>query len=336
MMYIDIDNSEDKIIINDTLSEKNFNHNNLIIVDKDIEKVKKYYNPTKNIIVYNKKKSKLNDSMYYKDNVFSFSYIEELPTIIDVINNRRKNNITLNKVITAIIMLVAITVTVLNGPKLLKNVNEHIPTATTKTDVVAKEIEEQKDKEITDYSKENFIFYGDSVTQCYDIEHFFPDLPVVNTAHWGYLTPTLLDEVEERVLAYNPTKVFLLMGTNDLGYSDSTDEEIFKNIKKVVEIIKKDRKNVKIYIQSIYPVNETIDIDANVWHIRENGRIRNINSMLEEYCKENKLTYIDVYSALQEEDGSIKEEYTVEGLHITYDGYKKITEVLDKYVREAY
>ena len=58
--------------------------------------------------------------------------------------------------------------------------------------------------------------------------------------------------------------------------------------------------------------------------------------MLEKLCEEEKLTYIDVYDALKEEDGSIKEEYTVEGLHITYDGYKKITEVLDKYVREAY
>ncbi|MDO4996439.1 MAG: GDSL-type esterase/lipase family protein [Bacilli bacterium] len=334
MMYIDIDNSDDKILINDTLSDKKFNHNNLIIIDNDLDKVKKYYNPRKNIIIYNKKKNKLNDSIYYKDNVFAFTHLEELNTIIDVINIRRKNSITLSKVVTAVLMLTAILVTAFTGPKLLKDVNKNIPTS-TKTDVVAKEIVEEE-KEITDYSKENFIFYGDSITQCYDIEHFYPDLPVVNTAHWGYLTPTLLDEVEERVLAYNPTKVFLLMGTNDLGYSDSTDEEIFENIKKVVQIIKKDRKNVKIYIQSIYPVNETIDIDANVWHIRENARIRNINSMLEEYCKEQKLTYIDVYSALQEEDGSIKEEYTVEGLHITYDGYKKITEVLDKYVREAY
>lgn len=340
MIYFDIDNSDDKILINDELSKKGINSKNIIIIDNDISKLKKYYNTSKNIIIYNKNKSTLNDTLYYEDNVYPFSYIEELGIILDTVSDKvyiRKRNTTM--IALSLVTFLLITIIINNTVILKVDKTKDNKAETTQNEVVKSEQEkepEEEFKEIKDYKKENFIFYGDSITQCYDIEHFYPDLPVVNTAHWGYLTPTLLDEVEERVLAYNPTKVFLLMGTNDLGYSDSTDEEIFENIKKIVHIIKKDRKNVKIYIQSIYPVNETINIDANVWHIRENGRIRNINSMLEKLCEEEKLTYIDVYDALKEEDGSIKEEYTVEGLHITYDGYKKITEVLDKYVREAY
>lgn len=340
MIYFDIDNSDDKIMINEELSKKSIKSKNLIIIDNDIDKIKRYYSSNKNIIIYNKNKSALNNSLYYENNVYSFNYIDELGVILESVSDKeyyrkRKNIIVTLSLITFLLITIIINNTVILKVDKTKSKN----TEAKQKEIVKKEPKsepEKEFKEIKDYKKENFVFYGDSITQCYDTEHFYPDLPVVNTAHWGYLTPTLLDEVEERVLAYNPTKVFLLMGTNDLGYSDSTDEEIFENIKKVVQIIKKDRKNVKIYIQSIYPVNETIDIDAGVWHIRENGRIRNINSMLEQYCKDNKYTYIDVYSALQEEDGSIKEEYTVEGLHITYDGYKKITEVLDKYVREAY
>ena len=340
MIYFDIDNSDDKILINDELSKKNIKTNNLIIIDNDIDKLKKYFNPSKNIIIYNKNKSRLNDSLYYENNVYSFNYIDELGIILDTVSEKnyfRKRNTTI--IALSLITFLLITIIINNTVILKVDKTKAKKAEETQKEIVKTEPKSEPEaefKEIKDYKKENFICYGDSITQCYDIEHFYPDLPVVNTAHWGYLTPTLLDEVEERVLAYNPTKVFLLMGTNDLGYSDSTDEEIFENIKKIVHIIKKDRKNVKIYIQSIYPVNETINIDANVWHIRENGRIRNINSMLEKLCEEEKLTYIDVYDALKEEDGSIKEEYTVEGLHITYDGYKKITEVLDKYVREAY
>lgn len=334
MNYIDIDNFDDEVEIGDLLTGTSKKNKNLVIIDNDLSKLTKYANSYKKIIVFNKNKDSLIDSIYYKNNVYVCNNIEEMSTILDVINDRKKNDAFINKVVAAVIMLILVVTLSIEGTSLLKDVNKNIPTSTTKTDVVTKNTEEDK-KEEPDYKDENFIFYGDSITQCYDTDHFFPDLPVVNTAHWGYLTPQLLDEVEERVLDYNPTKVFLLMGTNDLGYSDSTDEEIFENIKKLIHIIKKDRKNVKIYVESIYPVNETIEIDANVWHIRENARIRNINSMLKELCEKEKLTYIDLYDVLKEEDGSIYDEYTVEGLHITYEGYKKITETIDKYVREV-
>ena len=92
---------------------------------------------------------------------------------------------------------------------------------------------------------------------------------------------------------------------------------------------------MKIYIESIYPVNQDINIDRNVMHIRQNKRIREINALLKEYCKEEKLTYINIFDLLKEEDGSINEDYTLEGLHINEDGYKVITNALMKYVKEA-
>ena len=125
------------------------------------------------------------------------------------------------------------------------------------------------------------------------------------------------------------------MGTNDLAYSDYTNEEIVDNVKGIVNKIREDRKNVKIYIESIYPVNQDINIDRNVMHIRQNKRIREINALLKEYCKEEKLTYINIFDLLKEEDGTINEDYTLEGLHINEEGYKVITNALMKYVKEA-
>ena len=340
MIYIDIDNSDDQILINRNLSEDDLNNKNLIIIDNDINKIRKYYSSKKDVLIYNKSNSSLNDMMYYEDNVYAFNHIDEFKTIMEVIKEkkriRKRNNliIELSLIIFFLFTIIINNTVILKTDNKIKKNDNKTAAITEKTKKAELQETEQNSKKV-DLKKENYVFYGDSITQCYDIDHFFPDLPVVNTAHWGYLTPQLLDEVEERVLDYNPTKVFLLMGTNDLGYSDSTDEEIFENIKKLVHIIKKDRKNVKIYVESIYPVNETINIDANVWHIRENARIRNINSMLKDLCEKEKLTYIDLYDVLKEEDGSIKDEYTVEGLHITYEGYQKITETIDKYVREA-
>ncbi|MDO4996440.1 MAG: GDSL-type esterase/lipase family protein, partial [Bacilli bacterium] len=234
-------------------------------------------------------------------------------------------------VVAALIMLAVISTSVVAGTNLLKDVNKHIPTSTTKTNVVVKE----KEEEIDDYKRENIVFYGDSITEMYEVEKYFPNYPVVNAGHGGYLSRRLLEEVDEKLLIYNPTKVFMLMGTNDIAYSNYTNEEIVNNVKEIVNIIRKDRKNVKIYIESIYPVNEDINIDKNVMHIRENKRIREINKMLKDYCKEANLTYVNLFDVLKEENGTIDEDYTLEGLHINENGYKVITEYLMKYVKEA-
>lgn len=340
MNYIDIDNSDDQILINSILKEEDLNNKNLIIIDNDINKIRKYYSSKKDLLVYNASNSSLNDMIYYEDNIYTFNHIDELETIMEAIKEKKRMH-KRNKLIIELCLIIFFLFTIIINNTVVLKTDKKIKMDGNKTETITEKTKKDEPKETepksekVDLKKENYVFYGDSITECYEIQKFFPDLPVVNTAHWGYLTPRLLDEVEERVLDYNPTKVFLLMGTNDLGYSDSTDEEIFENIKKIVHIIKKDRKNVRIYIQSIYPVNETINIDTNVWHIRENSRIRNINSMLKDLCEKEKLTYIDLYDVLKEEDGSIQDEYTVEGLHITYEGYQKITETIDKYVREA-
>ena len=344
MIYIDFKEEKDKKKLSTELEKTNIDHNDIsitnksrnsiIISDNDIDKVKEYHRDYKNIIIYNKNKEALNDKVYYDKGVYSYSSIEELNIILDVIDKKRKNNLNVNKMVTAVIMLAVIVTSAIGGSNLLRDANKNIPTSTTKTEVVSKQKVEEE-KEITDYKKENIVFYGDSITEMYELEKYYPDYPVVNAGHGGYLSKRLLEEVNEKLLVYNPTKVFMLMGTNDIAYSNYTNEEIVNNVKEIVNTIRKDRKNVKIYIESIYPVNETIEIDHNVMHIRKNDRIKEINSMLKAYCKEEGLTYINLFDVLKEKDGTIDEDYTLEGLHINENGYKVITEYLMKYVKEA-
>ena len=59
MIYIDIDNSDDQILINRNLSEDDLNNKNLIIIDNDINKIRKYYSSKKDVLIYNKSNSSL-------------------------------------------------------------------------------------------------------------------------------------------------------------------------------------------------------------------------------------------------------------------------------------
>ena len=65
-----------------------------------------------------------------------------------------------------------------------------------------------------------------------------------------------------------------------------------------------------------------------------NDDIVDINKKLESLAKDENITYIDMFSELVDSDGNLKLEYTEEGLHMSDDGYDKITEVLIKYIKE--
>ena len=139
--------------------------------------------------------------------------------------------------------------------------------------------------------------------------------------------------MEERVYKYNPTKVFLLIGTNDIEWEDSDklNEEVYNNIKKIAQKIRKNRKNAKVYVLSILPVNNNMS-GAHDRHISE---IKTINKKLENFCKNEKyITYVDAFDGLTNSDEMFYEGYTKDGLHPNDLGYAKITEMLMKYMYE--
>ena len=165
----------------------------------------------------------------------------------------------------------------------------------------------------------------------YPIADIFNDLPIVNSGKSGYKTDDILSRMDNMVYRYNPTKVFLLIGTNDLNdTSDESIEKVKENITKIVQNIKEHRKNAKIYIESIYPVNKSV----RDWVVdkRENEVIREVNEYLKNYCEENDCTYIDIYNILKDQDGNFDKKYTTDGLHVNDLGYARISQELAKYL----
>lgn len=189
--------------------------------------------------------------------------------------------------------------------------------------------------EIKVEANDNFVFLGDSITEGYPTKELFDDLPIINSGVSGYTTDDILKNLDEMVTIYNPTKVFILIGTNDIAHEKS-EKEITDNIKKIVQNILRKRPNTKIYIESIYPINNTEDdkIDHDVVGIRDNKKIKKINNQLKKYCKEKKYTYINIYDELSDKSENINLKYTKEGLHLNDLGYLKVTKVLYQYLKD--
>lgn len=180
---------------------------------------------------------------------------------------------------------------------------------------------------------ENIVFLGDSITERYDLDEYYSKYHVVNSGMSGDATEDILNNLETRVYIYNPTKVFLLIGTNDIEREKSV-EYIYNNITKIITKIKKNRPKAKIYLESIYPINNGDDekINMETVDIRENDKINKINNKLKNYCKEHNITFININKVLLDEDNMLNLEYTLDGLHISDKGYSEITKKILPYL----
>ena len=142
--------------------------------------------------------------------------------------------------------------------------------------------------------------------------------------------------MKKRVYDYNPSKVFLLIGINDLRNGKDVSE-IVSNTKEIIELIKENRPYSEIYLESIYPINKTDDdkISDSVRDIEfDNEKIIEVNDLLKDLAKDDKITYVDLYNKLIDDDGNLNISYTKDGLHISSEGYECITKELMKYIKD--
>lgn len=181
------------------------------------------------------------------------------------------------------------------------------------------------------------VFIGDSITWMYDLHKHYPNSKyyMVNSGIDGGTTEQILHNMENRIYQFSPKKVIIMIGTNDINQGRSEDE-IVDNIKEIIDDIKEKNSECKIYLESLYPINNTKEDKINMEMVgrkRNNDLIKRINSNLKKLADEEKITYINMYDSLLDEDENLKLEYTKEGLHITEEGYDVITDKLKKYIK---
>lgn len=175
----------------------------------------------------------------------------------------------------------------------------------------------------------NNVFLGDSLTDYFDLDVAFADYSVVNSGIAGNTTENVLADLPNRVSIYNPSQVFVWLGTNDLR-DGKTPEQTLESLQTIIDQIQTERSMAKITLISLIPVNS--QVDPYTVGLRSNDQIQKVNQGLREIAKEEKLDYIDLYSALKDDQGNLKAEYTVDGLHLSDAGYQVVQEIVEPYL----
>jgi lysophospholipase L1-like esterase len=194
-------------------------------------------------------------------------------------------------------------------------------------DTIAKVIRKNRDS-----IPNGVIFFGDSITEWYDIEKYYRDIKVkYNSGIAGSTSESLMWICDEAVIKYKPKIMVFLVGTNDLGNTNMrSPREIAMNVKNIFDLVSGNIKNIKIIHVSTLPCNEELQGEPVGKIMRTNKNIKTLNDEYLEMIKSfDNVTFINVFEKfIDKETNNIKDNLSEDGLHLTKEGYDLLTELI--------
>jgi len=184
-------------------------------------------------------------------------------------------------------------------------------------------------------SEKRVVFFGDSITDLWHLDQYFPGKPYVNRGIGGQTTPQMLVRFRQDVIDLHPKVVVILAGTNDIAGNTGPmrDEDIEANYKSFAQLAK--ANGVRVVFASVLPVHNYTDKAKDFFAQRPVQRILELNDWLKKYCAENKIVYLDYFSALVDDKGLLKKELADDGLHPNDAGYKIMVPLAEKAISKA-
>lgn len=204
-----------------------------------------------------------------------------------------------------------------------------------------------KERKLKNYREKNkeavygqVVFAGSSLMEMFPInkllEEHGDDTIIYNRGIGGYVTNELLQVTDVCITDLKPKKVFLNIGTNDLSNPQIPISQMIENYDRILCKIEEELPQAVIYLMAYYPVNYEAAAEEmkECLKIRTNEKIERANEEVKKLAQKHGQHYIDVNKNLKDEQGRLKAEYTIEGMHIKEEGYAAIYDDVMRYVKE--
>ncbi len=204
-----------------------------------------------------------------------------------------------------------------------------------------------KERKLENYREKNkeavygqVVFAGSSLMEMFPInkllEEHGDDTIIYNRGIGGYVTNELLQVTDVCITDLKPKKVFLNIGTNDLSNPQIPISQMIENYDRILCKIEEALPQTVIYLMAYYPVNYEAAAEEmkECLKIRTNEKIQRANEEVKMLAQKHGQHYIDVNKNLKDEQGRLKAEYTIEGMHIKEEGYAAIYDDVMRYVKE--
>jgi lysophospholipase L1-like esterase len=200
------------------------------------------------------------------------------------------------------------------------------------------------------------VFMGDSITDLWRLDEYFPGKPYVNRGISGQTTPQMLVRMYPDVIDLKPAAMVVLAGINDISRNTGpeTAEMIEQNIMAMTELA--EHHGIKVILCSLTPVSDYPFLAQSAQPQTQPpagfpGRgpmrrmkmtdghppadILKINSWMKEYAARVNAIYVDYFTALVDEKGWLKENCSNDGLHPNAEGYKVMAPIVSDAIERA-
>lgn len=196
--------------------------------------------------------------------------------------------------------------------------------------------------------KGEILFTGSSLMEQFPVNEALMDAGmakiVYNRGVGGFTTTDMLKNMEEQIFGIAPSKIFINIGTNDISDASRSFDEVLADMLANYEIILKQIRErlpqAEVYVMAYYPVNETVrredepktEWSDKVYVNRNNQNLPVANAAVKRLAEKMGYHYIDANTGLFDEQGRLKKEFTVDGVHMYANGYQIVFENIKPYL----
>jgi lysophospholipase L1-like esterase len=185
------------------------------------------------------------------------------------------------------------------------------------------------------------VFFGDSITDIWPLEQYFPGKPYINRGIGGQTTPQMLVRFRQDVIDLTPKVVVILAGTNDIAGNTGPMriEDIEANFASLADLAR--AHDIKVIYSSILPVHNYTLRAQHFFAQRSPEKILELNRWLKNYCassstaQSNGCIYLDYFSAMVDDKGYMKKDLADDGLHPNAAGYKIMAPLAEAAIGKA-
>lgn len=177
------------------------------------------------------------------------------------------------------------------------------------------------------------VFLGDSITDGWKLEQFFPGKAYVNRGISGQTTPQMLVRMFPDVIDLKPAVLIILAGTNDIARNTGpeTATMIEENFQAMAELAQ--AHGIKVIFCLLTPVSDYTQ-NRQTEH-RPPADILKLNAWLRDYAGAHHIGLADYYSALMDDKGMLRDGYSEDGLHPNAKGYALMAPVAEAAIDKA-
>ncbi len=179
------------------------------------------------------------------------------------------------------------------------------------------------------------VFFGDSITDIWHLDQYFPGKPYVNRGIGGQTTPQMLVRYRQDVIDLKPKVVVILAGTNDIAGNTGPmlNEDIEANYASFAELARVN--GIRVVYSSVLPVHNYTEKSKDFFAQRPPARILELNTWLKDYCAKHNIVYLDYFSAMVDEKGMLKKDLADDGLHPNAAGFKVMAPLAEAAIQKA-